>query len=284
VFSSDLDGDGDLDLTAANYNSDNVSVLLNNGFGYFTSHSVYPIGDSPYSVFSSDLDGDGDLDLTAANYISDNVSVLLNNGDGSFAPHSVYAAGDGARSVFSADLDGDGDLDMVTANSNSHNVSVLLNRSVPHIVSISPAQNELNVAVDTHISVTFDIDMDSTTFNDSTFVVNARSTGLHPGTITYDGPSKTATFDPVEDFEEGEAVTVALTTVVESYDGIPLDNAYTWSFTSLVDDGSGTFAPHSVYPAGDGARSVFSADLDGDGDLDLATGGPGPGDRKCKFR
>ena len=143
--------------------------------------------------------------------------------------------------------------------------------SLPHIVSTSPAQNELNVPLSTNISVTFDVDMDETTINDSTFVVNARSTGLHPGTITYDGPSRTATFDPVEDFDEGEAVTVALTTGVQSSEGVPLDSAYVWSFTSVVYDGSGTFAPHSVYAVGEDPSSVFSADLDGDGDLDLAT-------------
>jgi hypothetical protein len=141
----------------------------------------------------------------------------------------------------------------------------------PHVVSTSPAQNALNVRLSTNISVTFDVDMDETTIDDSTFVVNARSTGLHAGTISYDGPSRTATFNPVEDFDEGEVVTVALTSGIESSGGVPLDSAYLWSFTSAVDDGSGTFAAHSVYPVGGAPRSVFSADLDGDGDLDLAT-------------
>ena len=61
----------------------------------------------------------------------------------------------------------------------------------PHVVSTSPAQNELNVPVSTNISVTFNVNMDETTINDSTFVVNARCTGLHLGTMTYDGPTKT---------------------------------------------------------------------------------------------
>jgi hypothetical protein len=141
----------------------------------------------------------------------------------------------------------------------------------PYIVSTSPAQNELSVPVSTNISVIFDMDMDASSINGSTFLVNARSTGLHSGTITYDGPTKTATFDPVQDFDEGEVVTVALTTGVQSYDGTPLEGAYVWSFTSAVDDGSGTFAPQSVYAVGDWPYTVFSADLDGDGDLDLAT-------------
>ncbi len=141
----------------------------------------------------------------------------------------------------------------------------------PTVVSTIPAQNELNVPVSTNVSVTFDLDMDETTINDSTFVVNARSTGLHEGAITYDGPSRTATFDPLDDFEEGEVVTVVLTTGIQSSGGTPLDSSYAWSFTLVVNDGSGTFAPHSVYPVGHGPLSIFAADLDADGDLDVTT-------------
>jgi len=152
--------------------------------------------------------------------------------------------------------------------------------SIPHVVSTSPTQNELNVSVNTNISVIFNADMDSATINDSTFVVNARSTGLHQGTISYDTLTRTATFDPSNDFDVGEVVTVVLTTDIQSSQGIRLnsDTSYAWSFTTLVNDGSGTFAPDSVYPAGDGPRSVFAADLDGDGDLDLATISGDPGE------
>ncbi len=48
-------------------------------------------------------------------------------------------------------------------------------------------------------------------------------------------------------------------------------NRYSDNVSVLLNNGDGTFAPHSVYPVGDAPRSVFSADLDGDGDLDLAT-------------
>ena len=141
----------------------------------------------------------------------------------------------------------------------------------PQIVSVTPIQNELNVPVSTNISVTFNIDMDETTINDTTFVVNAMSTGLHEGVITYNSLTKTATFDPMEDFEEGEVVTVVLTTGIKSYQGVPLDNSYIWSFTTLVDDGTATFETHSIYTAGDSPWSICAADFDGDGDIDIST-------------
>jgi len=144
-------------------------------------------------------------------------------------------------------------------------------QETPHILSTSPTQNELNVPVNTNISVTFDKDMDEATINDSTFVVNARSTGLHEGTITYNNGTRTATLDPINDFDVGEVVTVVLTRDIQSSQGVPLDSSYSWSFTIRVNDGSGIFGSHSTYPVGDRPFSVFAADLDGDGDLDLAT-------------
>ncbi|MFH1620538.1 MAG: FG-GAP-like repeat-containing protein, partial [Patescibacteria group bacterium] len=82
VFAADLDGDGDDDLATANYSSNSVSILVNNGDGTFVAAVNYAVGNRPATVFAADLDGDGDNDLAVANYYSDNVSVLLNNGDG----------------------------------------------------------------------------------------------------------------------------------------------------------------------------------------------------------
>ncbi len=144
--------------------------------------------------------------------------------------------------------------------------------TVPDIVATSPTQNQLNVSVSANISVTFDIDMDETTINSSTFVVNAWSSGFHPGTITYDSPTKTATLNPSEDFDEGEIVTVVLTTGIQSSLGVALSGSYVWSFTAEVSDESpGTFRPDSVYAVGEKPWSIFAGDLDGDGDPDLAT-------------
>jgi hypothetical protein len=142
----------------------------------------------------------------------------------------------------------------------------------PHIVSTSPTQNELNVSVSTNISVTFDIDMDSSTINDSTFVINATVTGLHGGAITYDSLTKTATLDPDNDFDVGEVVTVVLTGDIQSSEGIPLNNdtSFSFSFITEVIDGPGTFPTDSIYPVDDWPRAIITADLDNDGDNDLA--------------
>ena len=128
VAAADLNGDGKLDLAVANRDSDNVSVLLNQGNGTFAAKVEYAAGTSPYSVAAADLNGDGKPDLAIANAGSNNVSVLLNQGNGTFAAKVDYAAGTNPNSVAVADLNGDGKPELAITNSSSSNVSILVNQ------------------------------------------------------------------------------------------------------------------------------------------------------------
>ncbi|NIM97662.1 MAG: hypothetical protein GTO24_06150 [candidate division Zixibacteria bacterium] len=142
----------------------------------------------------------------------------------------------------------------------------------PDILSTLPTQNELNVPAGTDIAITFDRHMDETTIDQSSFRVNAISTGPHDGVLSYDSSSSTVTFDSYDDFSAGEAVTVVLTGDIKSSQGIFAESSFVWSFTVEVSDESpGTFVPDSVYSVGESPWSVFAADLDGDGDPDIAT-------------
>ena len=73
IEAADLDGDGDLDLITANFGTDDISVLRNNGDGFFAAPEKWstrgaPLHSRPFSVAPADLDGDGDLDLAAPNF------------------------------------------------------------------------------------------------------------------------------------------------------------------------------------------------------------------------
>src|SRR5262249_32962226 len=57
VATADLNGDGKPDLAVANYNSNSVSVLLNNGNGTFAAKADYPTGSLPRSIVAADLNG-----------------------------------------------------------------------------------------------------------------------------------------------------------------------------------------------------------------------------------
>ncbi len=147
---------------------------------------------------------------------------------------------------------------------------------VPHILAVSPLQNEIDAESATEITATFDIPMDGSTIHNATFVVNSSGTGLHHGYYDYYPITNTAYFEPYEPFAAGEVVSVTLTSEIESDQGIPLSRGYTWSFTiGVSDQSSGVFAPDSSYQVAEYPTSIVAADLDNDGDLDLSTSGAG---------
>ena len=51
----------------ANYDSNNVSIWLNNGLGSFITRVQVAVGDGPASLAMGDLDRDGDQDLVVTN-------------------------------------------------------------------------------------------------------------------------------------------------------------------------------------------------------------------------
>ena len=120
LITSDLDGDGNLDIAAANVGDGNVSVFLGRGDGTFESTVLY---DSPFAIAlaAGDFNGDGTQDLAVLG--SDNVhggngrvDLMLGNGDGTFQAPIMAPAGDAPYSVAVADLNRDGKLDAVVSN------------------------------------------------------------------------------------------------------------------------------------------------------------------------
>ena len=127
VALGDMNGDGKADLAVANFGSNNVSVLLNNGDGSFGAAANFVTGMTPTAVAVADLNGDGKADLAVTNENDNNVSVLLGNGHGTFAAAINYVVAGGPFSVATGDLNGDGKPDLAIANYYSNSVSVLFN-------------------------------------------------------------------------------------------------------------------------------------------------------------
>ncbi|MCP4569561.1 MAG: hypothetical protein GY841_18445 [FCB group bacterium] len=138
------------------------------------------------------------------------------------------------------------------------------------IESSLPYQNQIDVSTVTDISVVFNLDVDLATLIDANFMVYGSLTGLHPGTLSYDSPSRTATFDPTDDFSAGELVTVTLTTGLESAAlGYPLMTNHLWSFTTST-SGGGVFVHERSLVTANDPRELCAADFNGDGIIDLA--------------
>ena len=139
VLSSDLDGDGDPDWVSLkpyprNYDSNFVSVYLNNGDASFAPNVDYFAGsltEYPYHnrMAAADMTGDGNNDLIVTNFWTRTVSILTNSGNGTFGAPVGYGVGVHPHSVAASDLDGDGDMDLAVTNDSSNTVSILINQT-----------------------------------------------------------------------------------------------------------------------------------------------------------
>jgi hypothetical protein len=131
LFSADLNGDGAIDLVAANEQDSALSVFLNDGVGNFTRLATpFPTGQYPTGGTIADFNHDGAMDVVTADYHGDSISILLNGGGGALADAVSYPTVDGGETSNLAvgKLNGelDLDLDVVATNPQKASISVFL--------------------------------------------------------------------------------------------------------------------------------------------------------------
>ena len=83
-----MDGDGDIDVLATNWDRDKIEWHENDGSENFTDHSITTTADGIRSIYAVDMDTDGDMDVVSASD-NDDKSLLVDHcfpSSTSFAP------------------------------------------------------------------------------------------------------------------------------------------------------------------------------------------------------
>jgi len=280
ICAADLDTNNYPDIVVANQQagqSDRVSVLINNEGTTFFDQVTYGVPKNPNWVASADIDGDGAIDLAVPNWYSDEhyVSALFNNGDGTFGSDSTLSqAVETPNFVYPADFNNDGFIDLAVVSSDSNQVVILWNYApAPQVVSTTPELNAVDISRNSSISATFDMDMEGSSIDTNTFIVTGNQTGIYSGDVSYEGGTRTATFDPDSNFTYGEVITVSLTTGVRSSKGAQMKNGFVFSFVVESGDGYCEFDDSSgtAFSVGAAPRSVVAGDFNEDGLCDLVT-------------
>jgi hypothetical protein len=144
ILTADFNGDGKLDVAAANYGGSTVSVLLGNGDGTFQSQVTYYAAYlEPTGLVTGDFNGDGHPDLAVVNGFDNTIALLSGKGDGTFPTLVNYEYGGlfgESYSLTTADFLGRSASDLAIADfagGGGNSVSVLLNSS---IAALFPSQ------------------------------------------------------------------------------------------------------------------------------------------------
>lgn len=137
-----------------------------------------------------------------------------------------------------------------------------------NVLSAIPSVNAINVSKTSDIVVNFDQPVDLATLTGSTFSVSGHLKGHYSGTYTLNASLKTATFNPVNNFADGEIISVSMTNGIKSTAGAALV-PYSFSFTVQASNPtimSFIRNDQSVSEAG----TITSGDFNNDGWVDAA--------------
>ncbi|HEY7121091.1 MAG TPA: VCBS repeat-containing protein, partial [Solirubrobacterales bacterium] len=81
------------DIAVANEGSDDVSILLGNGFGQLTAAMPVSVGDAPSSIVAGNFNGDSFTDLAVASVGDDDIAIKLGDGTGGFSGTGTVSTG-----------------------------------------------------------------------------------------------------------------------------------------------------------------------------------------------
>jgi hypothetical protein len=278
IVTSDLNGDGKLDLAVVNVFDNNISVLLGSGDGTFQAPVNYtvPLQNSYFTLPSlvlGDFNGDGKVDLAITGPQS--IFVLLGNGNGSFQPakpsncsfclYGATAAGDFNR---------DGRLDLAVITQQGAEVFLGFGDGTFYLNATYANSGLGRIAV---ADLNEDGKLDLIIPDDNVYLNyfgNNFAVQLGNGDGTFGNPSSYGT-GPVPlgvilaDFNGDGKLDAALVDAVCSPLCAPEKPAMPGTVSIVLGLGDGSFVGVTQYAVATGAGALLSADVTNDGNLDL---------------
>lgn len=129
----DLNGDGQNDLVAVNFNPGNIAVLMRGAGGEsrpaglrdgLQSAVKYPLTGGPTAAAIVDWNADGRRDVVVTLSTANKIAILPNQGNGTLGPPVFVDCGKGPNAITPIDLDGSGRPGVATANFGDGTISV----------------------------------------------------------------------------------------------------------------------------------------------------------------
>lgn len=277
LVSSDMDGDGKMDLFAL-YDGSYSAVIMRNvsqpGCPAFVFNPMFSIGAGPFSrIISGDLTGDGRPEIAAVLSSSGTINISQNNSTpasisfGSVVPFSSSVSFPAHATI--GDVDGDGKNDIVViGNGPTVRFSVLRNTTTGGVLSFAPPVVVNTTATNGRGILLTDLDGDGkkdiTIYGTSLFVF--RNTSTH-GSISVSAGQTWAVHAEIHGIAVGDIDGDGKTDVVSAS-----SNSSTVSiFRNSSVSGSISFNPRTDYATAISSFNISLADMDGDQKSDLVT-------------
>lgn len=263
VIATDVNGDSNVDLICANAGtvinpSNTLSVLTNNGNGFFGFYAAYTVGSAPYSIITADVNGDSKVDLISVNFDDNTLSVLTNNGSGGFGSNATYTVESHPYSIVAADVNGANHLDLICANSKDNSLLVLTNDG-----SGSFGSNATYAVGSTPVSVAAaDVNGDGKV---DLICANSKSSSL--SVLTNDGSGGFVLASTLATSQPNSVVAADVNG--DGYVDLICANKGYGTLSVFTNNGYGGFTIASTNNVGFDPQSVIAADVNGDGHLDL---------------
>ena len=140
-----------------------------------------------------------------------------------------------------------------------------------YVLYVSPTPQTISAGPADTIQIDFNMRVDPLSFNNSTFMVWGRWSGVHKGIIDFNSIGTTATFILEKNFFYGEMITVSLSKGIKDESGANMKKGYTWNYWVKVKKGSLDLTKTETIevrqPGEDWIQTygTYAGDLDGDG-------------------